>query len=116
MIDDTIEELELRLLHPRVRRHEKELAGLLHKDFTEFGSSGQVYDKEKVVSSLPRTDDIRRAEISNFWCRQDGDTAYSRYNLKVTDSHGALRLSLRSSVWVKEGQRWLMIFHQGTAI
>ena len=116
MIEEIIEKLELRLLDPRVRQSESELLELLHEDFTEFGSSGQVYDRGKVISALIRADDIRCAEVSQFRCRQDGNTVYAQYSLKVTDRQESFRLSLRSSVWVKEGQGWLMIFHQGTKV
>ena len=98
VIEETIKKLELRLLDPRVRQSEPELMGLLHEYFTEFGSSGQVYDRGSVISSLLSNDDISCAEVSGFWCHQDGNTVNARYYLKVTDGHGAVRLSLRSSV------------------
>ena len=116
MIEETIEKLEHRLLDRKVRQSKSELLELLHKDFTEFGSSGEVYNREKVISSLLNFDDVSGAVISNFQCRQDANTVYAQYHLKVIDRQGAFRLSLRSSVWVSIGVSWLMIFHQGTRI
>ena len=46
--------LEERLLQPEVRQSAEAVADLLADDFIEFGSSGQVFNKQQIISSWNR--------------------------------------------------------------
>ena len=64
--------LEERLLDPVVRHSLDMLSQLLADDFVEFGRSGKVYNKEQIISRLPReppADASPVAEIANFAAR-----------------------------------------------
>jgi hypothetical protein len=44
--------LEQQLLQPSTRRDEAALRSLLAEDFREFGSSGRIYTRQQVISTL----------------------------------------------------------------
>ena len=101
--------LEMRLLDPRVRGSPDLLEDLLAADFVEFGSSGRVYDKPMVVEALrqdPGFDGPRT--ISDFSARPlSNSIVLVTYRISETGT-------LRSSIWRRDGERWSMVFHQGT--
>ena len=100
-------DLERRLLDPATRLDRAALATLLHEDFTEFGASGRVYDREQIVDALIATDGSV-ATASNFEATRLGpDAVLLTYR---TDAP-----ALRSSVWLRdEDGTWRMLHHQGT--
>lgn len=48
-----IEDLEVSLLQPEVRRSAKKISELLADDFVEFGMFGKKYSKQDFVELLP---------------------------------------------------------------
>ncbi|MSU45160.1 MAG: nuclear transport factor 2 family protein [Candidatus Zambryskibacteria bacterium] len=58
-IEKTIFQLEERLQRPDVRKSVEGLNDLISEDFIEFGSSGQVYNKEDVLVNLPASPEIK---------------------------------------------------------
>lgn len=50
---DIIYKLETSLLNPDTRHSAKKLENLLAQNFIEFGSSGNVYDKDDIIKWLP---------------------------------------------------------------
>ena len=101
--------LEERLLDPRVRRLASEVEKLLADDFCEFGSSGRIYDKAKVVEELQKDPDFDGPRtIVDFSARElSSSVALVTYRIRETGT-------LRSSVWRNDGKGWRMLFHQGT--
>jgi hypothetical protein len=49
---DLIRRLEEELLQPETRRSAKQVGDLLADEFVEFGSSGRVFDRAKIIESL----------------------------------------------------------------
>jgi hypothetical protein len=110
-------ELEKKLLDPDLRRTPEKLAPFLAEDFTEFGSSGHAYDKQRILFLLRRQvparlviEEFRVFEVS-------ASAALVTYracseSTRTTGSH----YSLRSSLWVLRGDAWQMLFHQGTNV
>ncbi len=100
------------LLTPHVRRSEAALAQLLAPEFLEFGSSGRVFDRPAIITTLrDETDPLSNADVRDFRCVRLGpDAALVTYMLLRAPAAS----SLRSSVWVLRQQRWVMVFHQGT--
>ena len=107
--------LEERLLSPDVRQSADELAHLLSDDFLEYGSSGTVWDKGRVLEELPELSQLKSFAISDFRVEAlEEHFALATYRLVVSDSTGEERRSLRSSVWRHEPGGWRLLFHQGT--
>jgi ribonuclease HI len=103
----TVIELEQRLLEPRVRLDRAALEALLHDDFSEFGASGRIYDRESIIEALTGSDGAS-AQASGFQATRLGpDAILLTYR---TDTP-----SLRTSVWVRgSGRSWQIRHHQGT--
>ncbi len=107
---EMLRQLEEELLNPAVRRS-PELAGrLLAEDFIEFGGSGVVYDKRRILEALRQEASGPPAVISDCAVRRlSADVILATYR---TGRGEASRL--RSSVWKLMEGRWQMVFHQGT--
>ncbi len=90
------------------------ISGLIADDFAEFGASGGIWYKVDVVKHLPDQPFIPRT-ISEFAVKQlSPDTALVTYHCHT----GSITpfTSLRSSIWRLQGDRWQMVFHQGTPV
>jgi len=111
-----LEALENDLLAEPTRTSRAALEGLLAKDFVEFGCSGRVFDRERVIAALLEGGDDAVHSTSEFkLTRLADDAALVTYRIKSTSPNGEpKRESLRSSLWVRAGGSWAMRFHQGT--
>lgn len=106
---EAVKKLELEISSPEVRSSARKISALLHDDFEEFGKSGRRFTKADIVEELPSWD-YQKIEIRNMaLVRLSAGTVLVKYQ---TEAGGAL--SNRSSIWVKGGDSWQMIFHQGT--
>ena len=103
----TVIALERRLLEADVRRDRAALLALLHENFSEFGASGRVYDREGILEALLSAEPVD-AEPSDFRATRLGpDTVLLTYR---TDGP-----SLRTSVWVRGADgSWRVLHHHGT--
>ncbi len=103
---------ELRLLEPEVRGS-PELAGpLIHPEFTEFGVSGTVWDRESVMRMLaePPAPGARPATASRMrGVKLAPDLVHLTYD---SDNNG--RRAHRSALWRRTAAGWQLWFHQGT--
>jgi hypothetical protein len=110
----TLEESHLR---PEVRSSPEALGALLAEDFLEFGSSGRVWDRQVILEDVPDEAPFRWS-MEDFAVRLLAPgVALTTYRLSVGSVEGTdVRTTLRSSVWVQRGGRWVMIFHQGTPV
>jgi hypothetical protein len=102
---------ELRLLDPVTRADPELTRPLLHPDFTEFGVSGRIWDRESVVEALAADpgDAVNAEEMRGL--RLAEDVVLLTYRVSRPD-----RASLRSSIWTVYDGRWVLVFHQGTAL
>jgi len=118
---DELRRREVELHHPGVRLDETRLHALLHADFHEVGRSGRAYDRPTIVRFL--AEQGRSAEgppdvlPDQFAVRALGpDAALLTYRAAHRQADGSLtRHTLRSSIWVLEGDTWQLLYHQGTA-
>ncbi|HEY5222080.1 MAG TPA: ribonuclease HI family protein [Microbacteriaceae bacterium] len=104
-----VELLERRLLDPLTRADPAELATLLHPQFEEIGASGRRFDRETILQLLetnPVTDDTFEAVTT--------DVIADGVILLTYRSASAEGERLRSSLWLRDGNRWRLRFHQGT--
>jgi hypothetical protein len=108
-----IRELEERLLDPAVRASAEEVGLLLADDFLEFGSSGRVFDKGQVIEGLAANPG-EGVSVERFEERVlgPGVVLVTYRSVRAGDCQHALR----SSIWRLEGDRWRMVFHQGTPV
>lgn len=111
-----IRQLERRLIDPTVRACPDALADLVADDFTEFASSGSVYDKATAVSMLQRRPQFALSIADDFTIKRLAfDVILATYCV-VTDDNLQELHSRRSSIWRRADGRWRVVFHQSTAL
>ena len=109
---EELETLEMEVLSPGVRGDTTRMDVLLHDDFVEVGSSGRVYEKRMLIEMISN-ESPAEVLIRDFALRElTADVALVTYR-SVGQSGQEAR---RSSIWIREGERWRMAFHQGTRI
>jgi glyoxylase I family protein len=116
-VEQELRVLEESLLEADVRASAAKIKDLLADEFVEFGASGRVYDRCEVLGSLRAESSVRRS-LTDFRVRLLAPgVALATYRAERRGEHGkrAVR-SLRSSVWKHVGDRWQLVFHQGTSI
>jgi ribonuclease HI len=81
----------------------------LHPDFTEFGSSGRIWDRESIVAAMAADpgDPTAAEEMRGF--RLAPEVVLLTYRVNKPS-----RASLRSSIWMVHDNHWVLVFHQGT--
>jgi hypothetical protein len=101
--------LEERLLHPDREANRSELNALLAPEFKEFCTSGRIFNTNQLMHALSNSS-ARNASMSHFYVTPLGeDAALATYHISTANS-----TSHHSSIWVKRGDKWQMLFHQGT--
>ncbi|UVJ40401.1 ribonuclease HI family protein [Arthrobacter sp. CJ23] len=107
--EDVVVALERELLQPEVRADIGRTGVLLHPDFTEIGSSGRLWTRDAMMMEL-EGDPGESTELELLGAdRLNEGTVLLNYR-----SHGRAGSALRSSVWLLDGGRWRLRFHQGT--
>ena len=104
-----IRNLELELASLEGRRNIDRLALLFSEDFEECGKSGKIFNKADIVDLL-LNEEYQKISFSNFRFTNLSDTAI----LVKYDSDCRAVKSHRSSVWIKTGGNWKILYHQGT--
>jgi ribonuclease HI len=104
-----VEQLERELLGPLVRGDIGRTAVLLHPDFMEIGSSGRMWTRDAMMMALEE-DPGERTDIEVLGAERIGTSAV----LLTYRSFARSGTTLRSSLWVLDGDRWRLRFHQGT--
>ena len=113
---EEVRALELSLLTEAVRKDPARLALLLTEEFCEFGCSGRVYSKSKVIAEL-QAEHERRIAMKDFASQMiDSSTMLVRYRSVREGEDGVTVEALRSSIWVLREGRWQILFHQGTRV
>jgi hypothetical protein len=109
--------LEQSLLDPDLRRDRARVSELLADGFIEFGSSGRVWTRDRILDLLA-TKVYVPPSIENFECRRVGPgTILATYRaVRVNEWTGARTVTLRSSLWSIESGSWRLLFHQGTRV
>lgn len=88
---------------------------LLAEDFWEVGASGLRYSREYVLGELEKRQQNPREEawhISGEHVKQISETDF----LFTFTLHQPTRLSRRASIWHRGGERWQLVYHQGTVV
>jgi hypothetical protein len=103
--------LELRLQDWSVRKDPAAMGELLSDDFREFGASGRVWNRASIVETLA-AEQPEPITSENFACQHLSE----HLALLTYVAANPVRRTLRSSLWRLEGDRWRILFHQGTVI
>ena len=115
-VSATLLELEASLLTNAVRKDRVRVSKLLAEEFREFGRSGTVYTKANMLNVLQEEKEVRVA-IQQFSCQIVNEgVALVTYRSERQEPDGETTEALSSSLWVWRGERWQMVFHQGTPV
>ena len=104
-----VEALERELAIPDARSDIGRTGVLLHPDFMEIGSSGRVWTRDAMMMALEE-DPGHHTELEILGADRIGTSAV----LLTYRSYSRSGTVLRSSLWVLDGGRWRLRFHQGT--
>jgi glyoxylase I family protein len=106
---------EMLLLDPRVRRDRARVSTFLAEDFQEFGASGRAWSRDQILDLL-ETETYDPPVVEDFaCCRIDDKVILVTYRaVRAAGPTGSRQITLRSSLWSKKSDKWLMRFHQGT--
>jgi ribonuclease HI len=104
-----VEALERELAGPDARSDIGRIGVLLHPDFMEIGSSGRVWTRDAMMMALEE-DPGHHTELEILGADRIGTSAV----LLTYRSYSRSGTVLRSSLWVLDGGRWRLRFHQGT--
>ncbi|KIL48268.1 DUF4440 domain-containing protein [Jeotgalibacillus soli] len=110
LLKEHILQLEERLLKPEIRTSLEELDKLLAEDFCEYGSSGNVWNRQDYFGEGGAG--VVKMTLSHFEMHTLAeDTVFTTYRIynETKDQH-----TLRSSIWKNNNGQWQMVFHQGT--
>lgn len=100
------------ILDPAVRADPARVRALLAADFTEFGASGRVFDRDAIIATLAAEPTRNARQARGFKVRLLAPGA-ALTTWRVLRDDGIE--TLRSSVWQQQADgSWLMVFHQGT--
>lgn len=111
-LTQTLYRAERGLVDPETRHSGSELERLLHPEYTETGSTGNVYDRETIIEMMlgeqPGGVVIRdfQAQLLNEECAL---VTYRSIGLGGQEAR-------RSSIWVLTEDEWRLRYHQGTRI
>jgi ribonuclease HI len=108
--EERIVALERSLLTDEVRADPAAVAALLHPDWTEVGRSGRLWSREEILAEigpLPATVTLEVMRVD----RVTPDSVLLLWRGVAASGE----TTVRSSWWVREGDRWLQRYHQGTA-
>ncbi len=111
--------LEQRLSDPDIRSNPEALAEILHDDFQEIGASGRYFSKMDIIRLLKSEKEYEAYVIEDFQAIYISDDVIQivyRIPARVSPGGEAYAGSLRSSLWLYTGNKWQIIFHQGTKV
>ena len=107
--EELVVRLERALLTDEVRGDRAAVAALLDPAWEEIGRSGRRWSREEMLAAIGPLDE--RVELEVLAVDRVGqDTVLLVWRAVGTSGE----TTLRSSLWVRSGQRWLQRFHQGT--
>ena len=107
--EELVVRLERELLSPVVRADYGRLAVLLHPDFAEIGEAGRMWTRDAMISELQESPELD-ASMEVFAVERLGEDSILLTYRSVRRDGSALRRSL----WLRDGGRWRLRFHQGT--
>jgi len=110
----TLVELEESLFTQEVRKSSEKLSELIHDDFEEVVSSGQILNKADVVAWLSKEMGYE-IHASGYEVRSlSEEIALLKYKTKTIKDNNEVSYAIRASIWKHENKKWKMLYHQAT--
>jgi len=103
------------LLDPDFCKDINNLNSCIAEDFMEYGQSGTVYRRDEMISFLLLPTRDRSVSIHDFTIKCLSKHVAAAHYTAIRKGEKTLS-SLRTSIWIKEDDRWKLYFHQGTEI
>ena len=108
----TLQALEESMWRDETRFDRAYMNAVLHEDFTEVGRSGRVFSRDEVLDMPPVQIRVEIPRETFSVVEIAPAVALVSYETVPSDSrHGAAH---RGSMWISDGERWLLRYHQGT--
>jgi hypothetical protein len=116
-MQDTVYNLEHRLAQAEKQHNKRFFESSLDDELVYVAYNGLVFTKNKLLTSMQYID-VNHYSMENFKTRALGaEAALVTYDLKINASIAGSQLPAKqyaSSVWVRKGGSWELIFHQTT--
>jgi hypothetical protein len=85
-------------------------------DYWEVGASGRRYSRDSILRTLQQSPPVEATsagwQSSDYGLRRLGpDTYLFTYTLRQAE-----RLTRRATIWQGSGERWRILYHQGTIV
>lgn len=106
--EELVVRLERALLTDEVRGDPAAVAALLHPAWEEVGRSGRRWSRDEMLATIGPLEE--RVELEVLSVDRVGDALLLLWRAVPAGGDP----TLRSSLWVRSGERWLQRFHQGT--
>jgi hypothetical protein len=112
---DELSDLEPIFHRPEHGTTRADFERMTRPDFWEIGASGQTYNRETVLNVLSLRDQPEQDiwETDNFAVQQ---LAADLYLLNYELLQNNIRLTRRTTLWLRTADGWQAMFHQGTII
>lgn len=110
---EQMRELEESLWMASTRFDRQYMDVVLADEFVEFGRSGRRYDRSEILDTPAQEID---ADLADFTLRVIAPGAVLVTYRSVARYPSGEEHAWRASLWVWDGNRWRLHFHQGTAI
>lgn len=105
--EEEVVALERSLLADSVRSDRASVAALLHPDWREIGRSGRLWTREEMLAEIGPIPPVELEVVETVRIAPD-------QVLLIWRAHAAAGITLRSSLWSRQGGGWRQVFHQGT--
>jgi len=105
--EEEVAALERSLLTDEVRSDRASVAALLHPDWREIGSSGRLWTREEMLAEIGPIPPVELEVVETVRIAPD-------LLLLIWRAHAVSGITLRSSLWSRQGGGWRQVFHQGT--
>lgn len=116
-LKNTLYNLEHQLAGAEKQHNKKFFETSLDNQLVFVAYNGLVFTKDKLLQSMQYID-VNHYSMENFKTRALGpDAALVTYDLKINATIAGSQLPAKqyaSSVWVRKGADWQLIFHQST--
>ena len=116
-VESHICDLETQIITPEIRASKITMSKMLSDDFMEFGSSGQIYNKTKIIEALAKNPNVSSSLTDFSLIHLAENIVLATFRVVKKGEHPTNSIhSLRSSIWRWENERWKLVFHQSTQV
>jgi len=114
--EETIIEMEFKLLDKNIRNNKNELIKYISKEFIEYGASGKIYTYDDTLKYLPKEKYQLEYKILKIDSKILSENIVLLLYIVEINNEKEKIITNRSSIWKKDNNNWKIIFHQGTKV